>query len=47
MDAAYGYRVRNNTYRKAADVSDAIASRDSKELVSAGLLVAQGAKRGR
>jgi Fic family protein len=47
LDAAYGYRVRNNTYRTAADVSDAIASRDLGQLVSAGLLIAKGEKRGR
>jgi Fic family protein len=46
-DAAFGYRVRNITYRKAADVSDAVASRDLAQLVTAGLLVAQGEKRGR
>lgn len=46
-DAAFGYRVRNTTYRKAADVSDAVASRDLAQLVAAGLLVAQGEKRGR
>jgi Fic family protein len=46
-DAAMDYRVRNNTYRKAADVSDAIASRDLGTLVAADLLVAQGEKRGR
>ena len=46
-DAALGYRVRNTTYRKAAEVSDAVASRDLGQLVAAGLLVAQGEKRGR
>jgi Fic family protein len=46
-DAAFGYRVRNATYRKAAAVSDAVASRDLGALVAAGLLVAQGEKRGR
>jgi Fic family protein len=46
-DAAFGYRVRNTTYRKAADVSDAVASRDLAQLVAAGLLVSQGEKRGR
>lgn len=46
-DAAMDYRVRNNTYRKAADVSDAVASRDLGALVAADLLVAQGEKRGR
>jgi Fic family protein len=47
LDAAYGYRVRNATYRKAADVTDAVGSRDLGALASAGLLVAQGEKRGR
>jgi len=46
-DAAFGYRVRNSTYRKAAEVSDAVASRDLAQLVAAGLLVARGEKRGR
>jgi Fic family protein len=46
-DAAFGYRVRNATYRKAAEVSDAVASRDLGQLVAAGLLMAQGEKRGR
>lgn len=47
LDAAYGHRVRNATYRKAADVSDAVSSRDLGALSNAGLLVPQGAKRGR
>ena len=46
-DAACGHRVRNATYRIAADVSDAIASRDLGALVNAGLLEARGEKRGR
>jgi Fic family protein len=46
-DAAFGFRVRNTTYRKAAEVSDAVASRDLAQLVAAGLLIAQGEKRGR
>jgi Fic family protein len=46
-DAAFGFRVRNNTYRKAAEVSDAVASRDLGQLVAAGLLEAHGEKRGR
>jgi len=46
-DAAFGFRVRNTTYRKAADVSEAAASRDLGQLVAAGLLVAHGEKRGR
>lgn len=46
-DAAFGFRVRNTTYRKAAEVSEAAASRDLGQLAAAGLLVAQGEKRGR
>jgi Fic family protein len=46
-DAAIGYRVRNVTYRSAAQVSDQIASRDLGALVDQGLLVAKGEKRGR
>jgi Fic family protein len=41
------FRVRNSTYRLAAEVSDAVASRDLTQLAAAGLLVAQGEKRGR
>lgn len=46
-DAAIGYRVRNVTYRSAADVSEQVASRDLGTLVEQGLLVAKGEKRGR
>jgi hypothetical protein len=46
-DAAFGFRVRNTTYRKAAEVSDAVASRDLGQLAAAGLLEAHGEKRGR
>jgi Fic family protein len=46
-DAASGYRVRNATYRKSAEVSDFVASRDFKLLVDLGLLVTDGEKRGR
>ncbi len=46
-DAAIGLRVRNSTYRKAAEVSDQVASRDLKQLVDAGFLVAHGERRGR
>ncbi len=47
FDAAVGFRVRNNTYRSAADVTEATASRDLKSMVGLGLLVADGATRGR
>ena len=46
-DAAFGLRVKNATYRSAADVTENVASRDLKELVDAGFLVSTGEKRGR
>ncbi len=46
-EAALGFKVRNATYRKAADVSDNLASRDLKVLTDAGLLMAEGERRGR
>lgn len=46
-DAAFGYRVRNSTYRSAAEISLNLASRDLKALADAGLLVARGERRGR
>ena len=46
-DACFGYRVRNSTYRTAADISLNLASRDLKILADAGLLVAMGERRGR
>lgn len=47
MDATMGLRVRNASYRSAAEVSDNLATRDLKTLVDQGLLVAKGEKRGR
>ncbi len=46
MEAAFGYRVRNSSYRVSADISSNLASRDLKTLVSEGLLERQGEKRG-
>jgi Fic family protein len=46
-DAAIGLRVRNGTYRSAADISAQLASRDLKALADAGLLLTRGEKRGR
>ena len=46
-DATLGFRVRNATYRSAADISESLASRDLKVLVDCGFLVAAGEKRGR
>jgi hypothetical protein len=46
-DVAIGLRTRNSSYRKAADISDQVASRDLKILVDQGLLTPGGEKRGR
>jgi Fic family protein len=47
VNAALGDRLRNGAYRHDAGVSMPLASRDLKALVDAGLLVAEGDKRGR
>lgn len=49
FDAASGARLRRSSYLAALDepVSDAVATRDLRQLVVAGLLVARGEKRGR
>jgi Fic family protein len=47
FNAALGVRLRNASYREAAGVSELIAGRDLKALASAGLLVAEGVKKGR
>ena len=47
LQAAFGGTVRNSSYRVSADVSFNLASRDLKQLVSAGLLMAIGERRGR
>ncbi len=46
-DAAFGLKVRNSSYRSAADVNDLAALRDLKLLVDSGLLESQGENRGR
>jgi hypothetical protein len=46
-DAAMGHRVRNATYRSAAEVTENTAGRDLKILVDQGLLLSEGEKRGR
>lgn len=46
-DAAMGYRVRNSTYRKRADIKEQLATRDLRLLLDLGLLDAHGEKRGR
>ena len=47
VDAIMGYKVRSNKYRKDADVSEVMASRDLKKLCDSGLLIPVGEKRGR
>ena len=47
IDAALGYRIRNNRYRTEAKISEVVASRDLKRLCEMGLLLPVGEKRGR
>lgn len=47
VEAAFGLRVRNSSYRATVEVSNNLASRDLKHLVDSGLLVPEGEKRGR
>jgi Fic family protein len=47
VDAAFRVRVRNASYRRIADVSAEVASRDLKALAEQGFLDAKGEKRGR
>lgn len=47
LEAAFGLRVRNASYRATVEVSNNLASRDLKALVDAGLLMPEGEKRGR
>ena len=45
-EAAWGLRIRNAGYRRAADVSSQVASRDLTSLVKVGLLQMKGGGRG-
>lgn len=45
--AAIGWRLRNSIYRRTAEVSEQIASRELKKLTDYGLLEARGERRGR
>ena len=47
LQAAFGSKVRNSSYRVSADVSNNLASRDLKVLVDTNLMVAKGERRGR
>lgn len=46
-DAALGFRVRNASYRTAAEITDDLASRDLRDLITEGYLEPEGARRGR
>ena len=46
-DGILGLKIKNSSYRKFAEVSENLASRDLKILVDAGYLVPEGQKRGR
>lgn len=47
LEAAFGYKIRNQRYRRESEVSDVMASRDLKKLCDVGLLMPVGEKRGR
>jgi Fic family protein len=47
FDAAYGLRLRRSSYERATGVEGKTATRDLAALVAAGLLMAEGEKRGR
>jgi Fic family protein len=47
MDAAFGYRVKNSSYRKQVEISDAVAGSDLRDLTHDGLLLPRGERRGR
>jgi len=46
-DAAVGFRVRNSSYRKNADISDQVAGKDLRTLVDSGFLVPKGDRKWR
>lgn len=46
-DAAFGYRVRNSTYRKLVQVTEQTATRDLQKLVEIGFLEPRGERRAR
>ena len=47
FDSALGFQLTNTSYRRHADVTDALASRDLKRLCDIGLLLPTGERRGR
>ncbi len=47
VDAAFGYRITNPTYRRSAEVTEVVARNDLRKLSEQGLLDPKGEKRGR
>ena len=47
LDAAMGFHIRSLHYRRTAEVSNVVASRDLRRMVEAGFLVPTGERRGR
>jgi Fic family protein len=47
LEAGLGHKVRNSTYRKIAEITDEVASKDLRSLVIHNLLVPEGERRGR
>jgi Fic family protein len=47
LEAAFGYKIRNQRYRNENDLSETVASRDLRRLCDVGLLHPVGEKRGR
>lgn len=47
LDAAFGYKIRNNGYREESEISDVVATRDLRKLSDLGYLMPVGEKRGR
>ena len=47
MDAVFGYTIRRSIYLSHTDLTELSASRDLRQLVDAGMLIAEGDKRGR
>ena len=47
LEAGFGHRIRNSTYRAIAEITDEVASKDLRSLVVHNLLVPEGERRGR
>jgi Fic family protein len=47
LEAGSGHKIRNSTYRKIAEITEEVASKDLRSLVAHQLLVPEGERRGR